>query len=918
MWALSELCEGPASAARLATLALPRSPDAAALAECVLVRLRGRFGDALTEQAEGWRLRFVTEGAHWQLRVTAPDGTLFAVGVDRQSLSVGRASDNDLVLPASEVSRHHAVIRLAADGLEVRDQSSGNGVYVDGSRITRAVVSHGERFEIRPYLFEVLQAPTVDIDSETTRISAEAVGSVTLVACRVDLDTHTVFGSEGETALTNAEWALFDYLRRAAPRAVSRDELLDRVWGYHRNAHSRTVDTTLYRLRTKIERNAREPDHLLTVRGEGYRFVVPVSDTPEDRSHIGTNLPHEAGLLYGRESERQNVEDALSSHPTVSVTGPPGIGKTRLLRALSSSLLERHPEVWYVDLTSAVSSAEAAERIGRTLAVEAGADVGFLLDWVAAHRSPMLLVLDGADACSSDTVIRICAPRPGLQVLIGAWEAPGDALPTVCLAGLDIGSSRALFHAGSGEASHPGYDDDATLDGILEQLDRNPLAIELASRWGGSLPPDLLRSRLSPVPGQTSLELAMAGALEWLAADERSILRQCAMFARTFALVDAEGIIDPGGASLRLVLHTLCRAALAERVLGMEPRFRLLGSVRAYVLEQPREPGAATRHAEWFLRARASERPVRADDADDLRLAVRTFIAAGEGEKARLAVHALLSIGSEIDDENALLRQAVGTAPEDDTALAVGLAFRHLALGDTARGRHALGRVDAAGVSPLLLARMARLHAVWARTDGDLAAARAFAEQARVASLHAADADESLLVELERARIAAVAGPDARTWLRDLVSRFRNDGDREREAEALEALAAAGVGDEEHEAHLLRAIALHRESGRRTAEATALVVYGRRLGERGRHDEARVAVETALALAGSAGPTPLRSRAWRMLADIARLGGDPVEAMLLYGRALAVAVADGQASEADQTRRALVSSTEPAPRGRRP
>ena len=69
---------------------------------------------------------------------------------------------------------------------------------------------------------------------------------------------------------------------------MSRDELLDRVWGYAAVSLTRTIDNTVRRLRVKIEVDPSRPRHLLTVHGHGYRFEPvrasdPASPPPADR-----------------------------------------------------------------------------------------------------------------------------------------------------------------------------------------------------------------------------------------------------------------------------------------------------------------------------------------------------------------------------------------------------------------------------------------------------------------------------------------------------------------------------------------------------------------------------------------------------------------------------------------------------------
>ena len=75
-----------------------------------------------------------------------------------------------------------------------------------------------------------------------------------------------------ELSLTKLEFDLLQYFLQNPKRAISRDELLDRVWGYDRYPTTRTVDFHVLSLRKKIEKKGAKPVHLLTVQGVGYRF----------------------------------------------------------------------------------------------------------------------------------------------------------------------------------------------------------------------------------------------------------------------------------------------------------------------------------------------------------------------------------------------------------------------------------------------------------------------------------------------------------------------------------------------------------------------------------------------------------------------------------------------------------------------
>ena len=73
--------------------------------------------------------------------------------------------------------------------------------------------------------------------------------------------------------LTSQEFKLLKYLAGSAGKVVSREELLNDVWGYQNYPSTRTVDNHILRLRQKLETNPAEPRFLLTIHGAGYKFV---------------------------------------------------------------------------------------------------------------------------------------------------------------------------------------------------------------------------------------------------------------------------------------------------------------------------------------------------------------------------------------------------------------------------------------------------------------------------------------------------------------------------------------------------------------------------------------------------------------------------------------------------------------------
>lgn len=90
----------------------------------------------------------------------------------------------------------------------------------------------------------------------------------------VDFKAYKTERDEQAIELSAREYRLLKYLVLKRGKVVTRDELLDQVWGYNSYPTTRTVDNHIARLRQKIESNLDEPKHILTVHGVGYKFVA--------------------------------------------------------------------------------------------------------------------------------------------------------------------------------------------------------------------------------------------------------------------------------------------------------------------------------------------------------------------------------------------------------------------------------------------------------------------------------------------------------------------------------------------------------------------------------------------------------------------------------------------------------------------
>jgi two-component system alkaline phosphatase synthesis response regulator PhoP len=124
----------------------------------------------------------------------------------------------------------------------------------------------------KPFSFMELLARVEAILRRMSRTASGdefAFGNVTL-----DFRTYQATKSGAGLELTPREFRILKYFIDHTDEVVSREALLNHVWGYDSSAFTRTVDTHMARLRQKIENIPAEPRHLITVHRVGYKFVL--------------------------------------------------------------------------------------------------------------------------------------------------------------------------------------------------------------------------------------------------------------------------------------------------------------------------------------------------------------------------------------------------------------------------------------------------------------------------------------------------------------------------------------------------------------------------------------------------------------------------------------------------------------------
>src|SRR5690242_7399189 len=359
-------------------------------------------------------------------------------------------------------------------------------------------------------------------------------------------------------------------------------------------------------------------------------------------------LPAPATPLVGREREAAAVEDLVvrAGARLVTLTGPGGVGKTRLAVEAAQRLGPGFADgVRFVELAS-VSSADlvaAAVATGLGLTTTGDKLITDLLSYLRARR--LLLVLDNFEQVvgAAPLLAELLGAAPGVVVLVtsrvvlrlsGEHEFPVPPLP-VPPAGsspdpeeLERYASVALFTERA-HAADPGFEltggNAEAVAEICRRLDGLPLAIELAAARVRLLPPQALLPRL----GQ-QLSLLTSGArdlperqrtlrstLDWsyglLSASEQVLFARLGVFAGPFSLSAAEAVgadsPDPDQAKepgpVLETLGSLVDSSLVQAdARGGEPRFALLETIREYALERLGDGNsvqAHDRHAAYFL-----------------------------------------------------------------------------------------------------------------------------------------------------------------------------------------------------------------------------------------------------------------------------------------------------------------------------
>jgi DNA-binding response OmpR family regulator len=136
----------------------------------------------------------------------------------------------------------------------------------------RGLDAGADDYVTKPFSVGELVARIRAIFRRTQR--ATEVQSFTVGDVSVNLSAHTLQRGSNVESLSFYEVELLRLLNERVGQPVSRDEILNKIWGLEATPTNRTIDNFIVKLRRKIERSPDKPEHILTVYGFGYKLVV--------------------------------------------------------------------------------------------------------------------------------------------------------------------------------------------------------------------------------------------------------------------------------------------------------------------------------------------------------------------------------------------------------------------------------------------------------------------------------------------------------------------------------------------------------------------------------------------------------------------------------------------------------------------
>jgi len=368
-------------------------------------------------------------------------------------------------------------------------------------------------------------------------------------------------------------------------------------------------------------------------------FPTPPIDSSANQ--LLTNLPASLTTFIGREKEQAEIIKHIRKYRLITLTGPGGVGKTRLSIKVGEQVLGEYGHgIWLAELASLSDPILLPQTIASLFDITIQSNtpiIELLINFLRAKT--LLLILDNCehllDACAqlTDTLLKNC---PGLKILATSREAlgiTGEAaydVPSLRLPDLhqvvdkfrEYESVR-LFEERAGLAQ---LDFTLTMENassvaqICHRLDGIPLAIELAAVHVNLFSPEQIAARLNEsfqlltggsrtaLPRQQTIRASIEWSWNLLPDSERILLQRLSIFAGGWTLEAAKAVCNSTGVeeASEWMTQLLAKSlVIANRQPGRELRFHLHETIRQYALEKLIASGEANavqhQHAEYYL-----------------------------------------------------------------------------------------------------------------------------------------------------------------------------------------------------------------------------------------------------------------------------------------------------------------------------
>jgi predicted ATPase/DNA-binding CsgD family transcriptional regulator len=389
--------------------------------------------------------------------------------------------------------------------------------------------------------------------------------------------------------------------------------------------------------------------------------------------------------FVGRRAELGRVRTALAGARLVTLTGPGGIGKTRLAVQAATELRRSFRDgAWMAELAGLRDPGLLASEVARAFGLRdqsAGWAVATLADSLAGRQA--LLVLDNCehllDACAvlAGALLRAC---PGLRILATSRQVlgvPGEVtfpVPPMSVpeegrlpvSGSLLEYEAVRLFAERGAAVLPGFAVDAgnrqAVTELCRRLEGIPLAIELAAVRLRAMSPEQILARMADrfgllsaggpaTPRHGTLQAALRWSYDLLTPAEQALWRRSSVFTGSFDLDAAESVCAGDGIAAEavadLVDGLVAKSVLLRRPGGRTARYAVLDTVREYGQQRLGETGGEValrrRHRDWYAALAARQEALGAGqlewidgldaDHDNVRAALEFCLAEpGEAE----------------------------------------------------------------------------------------------------------------------------------------------------------------------------------------------------------------------------------------------------------------------------------------------